>query len=398
MRINNNIMAMNTHRQLGIGAAKGERSTERLSSGIRINRAGDDAAGLAISEKMRAQIRGLGQASRNAQDGISMIQTAEGALGETHAILQRMRELAVQSSNDTNVAVDRGEIQKEMDEMAKEITRIANNTEFNTQKLINGGIDDAGIKSTKFHVGANASQDITLSINAMDAKSLGVSRDVKTATVSSGVDVTAATLTGTLGSGIVDGAEIAVTATLVSGASGAPDTFNVTFNVSGTSVVVSGLTGDETSIAAGGAYAGLTLTTDGAFTDTLAATVTISFSDAAAATFVSGALTGDAVTEAGIDVSTQEAASTAITTIQTAIETVSAERSKLGAYQNRLDHSIKNLDTSSENLQAAESRIRDVDMAAEMMEFTKNNILQQAAQAMLAQANQAPQGVLQLLR
>jgi flagellin len=139
MRINNNLMAMNTHRQLGMGAANGAKSTERLSSGLRINRAGDDAAGLAISEKMRAQIRGLGQASRNAQDGISMIQTAEGALSETHDILQRMRELATQASSDTNVAVDREEIQKEMNQLTSEVNRIGNTTEFNTQKLLNGG-------------------------------------------------------------------------------------------------------------------------------------------------------------------------------------------------------------------------------------------------------------------
>ena len=169
MRINNNIMAMNTYRQLGLGNAAGAKSMEKLSSGYRINRAGDDAAGLAISEKMRGQIRGLGQASRNAQDGISLIQTAEGALNETHAILQRMRELAVQSSTDTNTGIDRGEIQKEIDQLAEEITRIANTTEFNTQNLLGGKF--AG----KFHIGANEGQDITLSINAMDANTLAVS-------------------------------------------------------------------------------------------------------------------------------------------------------------------------------------------------------------------------------
>ena len=171
MRINNNIMALNTHRQLSINNSNTQKSLEKLSSGYRINRAGDDAAGLAISEKMRAQIRGLNMASKNAQDGISLIQTAEGALTETHAILQRMRELATQSANDTNIEVDRGEIQKEVDQLASEITRIANNTEFNTQKLLNGGIKDI-----KFHIGANEGQNISLGINAMDAYSLGISR------------------------------------------------------------------------------------------------------------------------------------------------------------------------------------------------------------------------------
>ncbi|MDW7674558.1 MAG: flagellin [Bacillota bacterium] len=508
MRINNNIMAMNTHRQLGANQANGSKSLEKLSSGLRINRAGDDAAGLAISEKMRGQIRGLNQAQRNAQDGISLIQTAEGALNETHSILQRMRELAVQSATDTNTSEDRAEIQKEVDELAKEITRIANNTEFNTQKLINGGIDANGISAAKFHVGANAAQDISLSIGAMDAKSLSVSRDVITPTLASGAtDVTAATVSGTVGSAIVDSASIGVTAAevaatsgsvvgattyanigalntalgdasgtaktidisvdggatqtitfnadytgagafadwgafetfvngqltgaTVSGADGAGLTFTssttgstssvaitadpnsitgsgtatagtdtsytVSLNDGSTTVNITGLAGTETSIAGTGAYAGLTLTTDGAFDENLAATVTISAETASAATFASGAKTADASTAAGIDVSTQSAASSAITTIQSAIETVSTERSKLGAYQNRLEHTISNLGTSSENLQAAESRIRDVDMAAEMMQFTKNNILQQAATAMLAQANQAPQSVLQLL-
>ena len=208
MRINHNIAALNTYRQLTIGGNNATKAMEKLSSGLRINRAGDDAAGLAISEKMRGQIRGLEQASRNAQDGISLIQTAEGALNETHSILQRMRELAVQAANDTNVQVDRIEIQKEVDELAKEITRIANNTEFNTQKLINGGITDGNVGSLKFHVGANAAQDITLSINAMDAKSLGVSRDLVTMSGTGAGIIGNVTFDSVVGGGIVDGATI----------------------------------------------------------------------------------------------------------------------------------------------------------------------------------------------
>jgi flagellin len=294
MRINHNIAALNTYRQLSNASNAQGKSMEKLSSGLRINKAGDDAAGLAISEKMRGQIRGLDMAAKNAQDATSMIQTAEGALNETHSILQRMRELAVQSSNDTNTDTDRSRLQEEVDELAKEITRISNTTEFNTQKLIDGTKDSNGIgASLTFHIGANASQNITLDIGAMDAKTLGVD--------------------------------------------------------------------DTTGTAATGAG-------------------------------------GDAVTNAGIDISSQGAADTAITAIQDAIDTVSAERSKLGAYSNRLEHTVNNLGTSSENLTAAESRIRDVDMAKEMMSQTKNSILSQAAQAMLAQANQQPQGVLQLLR
>lgn len=291
MIINNNIPAMNTYRQMGVNQKGAQNAMEKLSSGLRINKAGDDAAGLAISEKMRGQIRGLDQASRNAQDGISLIQTAEGALNETHSILQRMRELAVQASNDTNTATDRGELQKEMDQLIDEIDRIAKNTEFNTQNLL-GATDDDGFTGTAqsftFHIGANEGQKLQLSINSMASSHLGT--------------------------------EI-------------------------------GDDDDEVSI--------------------------------------------QDLKSTGI--STQANADAAITTINDAIEMVSAERSKLGATQNRLEHTINNLNTSSENLQAAESRIRDVDMAREVMEMTKNNILSQASQAMLAQANQAPQAVLQLL-
>ncbi|MCF7757110.1 flagellin Hag [Paenibacillus xylanexedens] len=295
MIINHNIAAMNTHRQLGANTANTNKAIEKLSSGLRINRAGDDAAGLAISEKMRGQIRGLDMATKNGQDSISLIQTAEGALNETHSILQRMRELAVQSSNDTNTDKDRTSLQNEVDELAKEITRISNTTEFNTKKLLNGFADGASdvtsAANLSFHIGANADQNISLTIKAMDAASLKV--------------------------------------------------------------------GDTTATSSG----------------------------AAAATAAGG-----------ISISSAVSANAAITVINAAIETVSTERSKLGAYQNRLEHTINNLGTTSENLSAAESRIRDVDMAKEMMNQTKNNILAQASQAMLAQANQQPQAVLQLLR
>jgi len=274
VRINHNIAALNTYRQLTANNVMQQKSLAKLSSGLRINSAADDAAGLAISEKMRGQIRGLEMASKNAQDGISLIQTAEGALNETHAILQRMRELAVQSANDTNTDADRAELQKEVDQLITEIDRIANNTEFNTKKLLDGSLSGSG-NGLMFHIGANSGQSIELNIAKMTAAGLGVS---------------------------------------------------------------------------------------------------------------------------GLTISSQSGADDAITIINNAIETVSAERSKLGAYQNRLEHTINNLGTASENLIAAESRIRDVDMAKEMMEFTKTNILSQAAQAMLAQANQLPQGVLQLLR
>ncbi|MBS4840282.1 MULTISPECIES: flagellin [Clostridium] len=277
MIINHNMNAMNAHRNSTINTTAAGKSMEKLSSGLRINRAGDDAAGLSISEKMRGQIRGLDQASRNSADGISMIQTAEGALQETHSILQRMRELSVQSANDTNVSVDRTAIKDEMTQLAAEIGRIKDNTQFNEQNLLDGTSGTGG--KVQIHVGANKDQKMEL-----DFTTKGINLDAI-----------------------------------------------------------------HTSVAAA-------------------------------------------------DASTQTGAETAIKTIDDALKDVSAGRSKLGAYQNRLEHTINNLDNASENLTASESRVRDVDMAKEMMNFSKNNILQQAAQAMLSQANQQPQNVLQLLR
>ncbi|MFD2369390.1 flagellin Hag [Brevibacillus sp. GCM10020057] len=272
MIINHNLTALNTYNRLTANNSMAAKAMEKLSSGLRINRAGDDAAGLAISEKMRAQIRGLDQASRNAQDGISLIQTAEGALSETHSILQRMRELAVQANNDTYTTTDRAKLGAEVVQLQKEINRIASQTEFNTKKLLKSGI------SVSFQVGANSGQIIGMSINKMDVSSL-------------------------------------------IGSKGVGSTFSTATNFSAI-----------------------------------------------------------------------------IANVNSAINKVSKERANFGAYQNRLEHTINNLNTASENLTSAESRIRDVDMAKEMMNFTKNNILSQAAQAMLAQANQQPQGVLQLLR
>lgn len=231
MIINHNIAALNTYRQLSSVNNATSRSLEKLSSGLQINRAGDDAAGLAISEKMRGQIRGLEQATRNAQDGISMIQTAEGALNETHSILQRMRELAVQSGNDTNTSTDRDEIQKEVDQLAKELTRISNNTEFNTQSLLNGAIQSTGgIDAVTFQIGANASQNLSLEIGAMDASTLGVARDVASASVSGATDVDSAELSGTLGTAITDGATLTLSAdaTAAAGTTGAVGGLTVT--------------------------------------------------------------------------------------------------------------------------------------------------------------------------
>lgn len=384
MRINNNLMAMNTHRQLGINSGAGAKSIEKLSSGYRINRAGDDAAGLAISEKMRGQIRGLNQASRNAQDAISLVQTAEGALNETHAILQRMRELAVQASNDTNTESDRGELQKEIDQLTKEIDRIANTTEFNTQKLLDGskkGLVEAedskatlqnnsNVSLTLGTVATNIADSFTVTITATEESSNFVSGNFKISVVGgNAASVTIADNQVSYGSSNIQFAE----GTLKELKSGESITISVKKAVTANTDVKDALSmqigansGQSILIGVGSMKA-----KDLGLRDT----------------------SGKA-----LDITDASKATGAITQINNALESVSTERSKLGAIQNRLEHTIKNLDTSAENLQASESRIRDVDMAKEMMEFTKNNILQQAAQAMLAQANQVPQGVLQLLQ
>jgi flagellin len=550
MRINNNIMALNAHRQLGINQTNASKSMERLSSGLRINRAGDDAAGLAISEKMRGQIRGLKQAQRNAQDGISLIQTAEGALNETHAILQRMRELAAQAANDTNVVVDRNEIQKEMNQLTSELNRIGNTTEFNTQKLLRGGgqitgeigsvastpgqaatsgthgytefeitgaleagdtIDVAGVTITVYATGAELaaanggagdlfgiSLESAATADAQAAAIRGMTFAGRTVSGSGAVvritqdtagtgDVSGPVLK-TSGSGAIDNIENVVgeaaspgvqgsTSFTITTALGAGDTISVageTITVYATDAdlaAANGGAGDLFGISLESAatadaqadairdmpFAGLTISGTGAeviITQTVAGTGDVTEPQLGNVAGVGynaalqiGANTGQSFTiqiddmralalevstkdntssrtvtvdgkdyavawtqnmdvtngtdstgaEYALDVSTHDNATAAIKVIDDAITTVSAERSKLGAYQNRLEHTISNLGTSAENLQAAESRIRDLDMAEEIMAFTKNNILQQAATAMLAQANMAPQSVLQLL-
>ena len=419
MRINNNIMAMNANRQLGINNNGMAKALEKLSSGLNINRAGDDAAGLAISEKMRGQIRGLNQASRNAQDGISLIQTAEGALNETHAILQRMRELAVQSANDTNVKVDRQAIQDEMDQLIEELDRISETTQFNTQTLLDGSFTGT------FQIGANEGQTVTLELNRMDSAGLGLlsynsiedgttSDNDKNALLADGTyTLNGTNLVDTKGNIVatydgnnkisVDSTEI-ITLSKAALANGAI----ITISDKGAKFDVKyalAKPDDSNNLGelAPGTYKieGSNVIKDGKLVGEFASgKITINGKEITEASlgFQSGALeAGVSFTIHGSDVSTRETAEGTITAIDKAIELVSKERSKLGAMQNRLEHTIKNLDTSAENLQAAESRIRDVDMAKEMMEFTKQSILQQAATAMLAQANQLPGSVLKLL-
>lgn len=275
MVVQHNLQAANTNRQLGITTSAQAKSTEKLSSGYKINRAADDAAGLSISEKMRSQIRGLNKASSNAQDGVSLVQTAEGALNETHSILQRMNELATQAANGTNTTVDRSAIKAELDQLTSEIDRIQSTTQFNTMNLLDGTFSGTTNKM-KLQVGALSGQSIDFSIANMCASKIGLKADLSVST-----------------------------------------------------------------FAKAGSY---------------------------------------------------------MKSVQDAIEVVSKQRSAMGAIQNRLEHTIANLDTTSENTQSAESRIRDTDMASEMVTYSKNNILAQAGQSMLAQANQSTQGVLSLLQ
>jgi len=348
-----------------------------LSSGLRINRAGDDAAGLAISEKMRGQIRGLEMASKNAQDGISLIQTAEGALTETHSILQRMRELAVQASSDTNEGVDRQKLQAEVDELSKEINRISTDTEFNNQKVLDGSFTDK-----TFHIGANSGQNIKISINDMSSETLGVN-GYATATTVGEIDITNTSTTEAFEVEYVKGDnDTAETTAKIDQKTGKVTVTLATDNAGA-------ITAKNQDVIDALKKAGINAElAKGKDADTVAKEVTAT----------SVAVATDVDDTKGIDISNQKAADKAITTINNALNKVSEERSKLGANQNRLEHTINNLGATAENLSAAESRIRDVDMAKEMMDFTKNNILTQAAQAMLAQANQQPQGVLQLLR
>lgn len=386
MIINHNMPALNTYNRLAFNNASTSKSLEKLSSGLRINRAGDDAAGLAISEKMRGQIRGLDQAGRNAQDSISLIQTAEGALTETHSILQRMRELAVQAGNDTNTTVDRGEIQKEINTLTDEIDRIANTTEFNTQKLLNG--DKVGLRD-------EIKGAVTSELNTQAAVTLSIASTTSLVTVTGTIVITRVKSNSTVGVGSVS--EYTV---------GDPNGLGATITGSSLSAITAGITVVATNLANMAVGESITIS----FTKYEAAKT-----DASKAMAMQiGANSGQSIlvginsmkaADIGVrngvnalDVTSYEDATAAVKTINNAIELVSAERSKLGATQNRLEHTINNLGTSSENLTAAESRIRDVDMAKEMMNFQKNSILSQAAQAMLAQANQQPQGVLQLLQ
>ena len=394
MIINHNMNAMNAHRNMNSSTIAQGKAMEKLSSGLRINRAADDAAGLAISEKMRSQIRGLNQASRNAQDGISMIQTAEGALSETQAIGQRMRELAVQSANGTYTDEDRALINQEFLQLKSEIDRIATDTEFNGNKVLNGSLSGKEISSGTGTVeGANAGNiklnDIFGDVDPEELAKLGEG-EFHVKVTSNGIDTVTIELIDNANFNDKKYVMDSFTIDAQNPAQG-----NETFELGGVQWELNGLDQIATNAPNG--------------------TVTFKFTNEAekkgdGVTLQVGANKNQSIGVSvdnmrsrelglgGVSVATAADAQDAIQLIDDAVSRVSSQRADLGATQNRLEHTIASTDNTAENLQASESRIRDVDMAKEMMNLTRLNVLQQASQAMLAQANQAPQNVLSILK
>ena len=392
MVIQHNLTAMNSNRQLGVITSGQAKSSEKLSSGYRINRAADDAAGLKISEKMRSQVRGLNRVSTNAQDGISLIQTAEGALNEAHSILQRMHELAVQGANDTNQDIDREAIDEELAALTQELDRISETTQFNKQNLLDGSFQDKNL-----HVGANANQKISIKIDNMDAAALGL-KDFAYYKGTETVSYSKMTYMGvsyTYDTSKSDAANRSAFKALLKSAGKAAFVDGMIALHSDGKYYLSDTTTNYTTLSAARAngksklgiqYAGLA-----------SAQWSSLLKNARKSSTTIGAF-GSKVTFSSPTVSDYDRANATLQAVQAAINIVSTQRSALGAIQNRLEHTVANLDNVAENTQAAESRIRDTDMAAEMVEYSKNNILAQAGQSMLAQANQATQGVLSLLQ
>jgi flagellin len=404
LRINQNIAAMNAYRNLSVTSGQMEKSLERLSSGFRINRAADDAAGLSISEGLRSQIGGLKVAVRNSQDAISVVQTAEGALTETTSILQRMRDLAVQASNGgSQDAKAQAAAQTEFSQLQGELDRIAKTTQFGGQKLLDVGVNGSSGYSGNFQVGANNTTDDRIDV-ALTAAAFGtpVTAAAATAATVAGTAVPGTYTGGTLTLSVDGGASFNVTVADDTAAATVASAINTAYQTasgsSGNIATVSGgaitLTSETT-----GATSSIQVATSS--TDSLTTALGFAETTTAGTAQVFGTATG--FDSAGLGVSGQSLTSTAnaraaIDYVDNAISNVSTARAQLGAYQNRFEHTINNLNVAVENLSASESRIRDTDMASEMVSFTRSQILSQAGTAMLAQANSAPQGVLQLLR
>lgn len=398
LRINQNISAMNAYRNLSVTSGQMEKSLERLSSGFRINRAADDASGLSISEGLRSQIGGLKVAVRNSQDAISVVQTAEGALTETTSILQRMRDLSVQAANGgSQDAKAQAAAQTEFSQLQGELDRIAKTTSFGGQKLLDVGVNGSTGYSGNFQVGANNTSDDQINV-ALTAAAFGTAVPAAAATAGKLVGTgTFAATAGTFDVTIDGGAAVTVTldgteanlgaiATKINTAVGS----TVAAAAGSGITLTSGTTGASSSVSVGN-FTGANTATNTGLTGT----------PTAGAAAVIGTATG--FDSAGLKVNSASLTSTtnarsAIDYVDNAISNISTARAQLGAYQNRFEHTINNLNVAVENLSASESRIRDTDMASEMVNFTRSQILSQAGTAMLAQANSAPQGVLQLLR
>lgn len=402
MVVRSNIMALNANRQLGMNNTQVSKSLEKLSSGFKINRAGDDASGLAISEKMKAQIKGLETASANSQDGISLVQTAEGALTEVHSMLNRMVELATKSANGTmQDDVDRDAIQSEVDALTSEIDRIGDSTNFNGINLLNGSLGG--------YIGGNAAAGgiVLNSIKVSGGSLLDTDAVILTGTATGGVSVKTVG-TDTTGSGASDiaGGVTGITFEgLSSSEHGKTYTLKAIVDESTASAAdVAKFKGMEITFTMGDTFAAadatFTIAADG--NGNIGNGLTLQIGDSSAAfnkmTVSVEDMRSAGLGISGLDVSTADSAASAIQTIKDAINKVSTNRADMGALQNRLEYTINNLDVSAENLTSANSRIRDTDMAKEMMNYTKMNVLTQAAQAMLAQANQQPQSILQLLQ
>lgn len=395
MVVQHNLTAMNANRQLGVTSGAQAKSAEKLSSGYKINRAGDDAAGLKISEKMRSQIRGLNKASDNAQDGISLIQTAEGALNESHSILQRMNELAVQGANDTNQSIDRDAINQELDALTEELNRISETTQFNKQNLLDGNFKDKNLQ-----VGANAKQKIAISIDCMNADALGLGKE----TVKQGgntpkkVVYNGMSFTYDKDKDVATNKSKAISAfqKAISQKIGSKSNFIAQYDdTTGSIYYKATIDGKEKRFADASTARTSYLADQKAI---VSKAINDDFQKYVKTSKASATAGGNGEIRNKARVDDYEAANNTITYVQNAINTVSTQRSALGALQNRLEHTVANLDNVSENTQSAESRIRDTDMASEMVQYSKNNILAQAGQSMLAQANQSTQGVLSLLQ
>lgn len=396
MVVQHNLTAMNANRQLGITSGAQAKSAEKLSSGYRINRAGDDAAGLKISEKMRSQIRGLNKASDNASDGVSLIQTAEGALNETHSILQRMNELAVQGANDTNQSIDRDAINDELSALTEELDRISETTQFNKQNLLDGTFTDK-----KLQVGANTNQNIAISIDNMNASTLGLTnisyRTTETGTAPDKVKYQGMSCAYDATKTKASNVKLAISNIKRQVSTATPSAaFAKQYDTQTGSVYYNGknASGVDTRYTTVGSAKKCTVSYN---KKQVSNDITGNFKDYVTTTSATAG-TSKAVQVGRPSVSDYETANATLSAVQNAINQVSTQRSALGALQNRLEHTIANLDNVSENTQSAESRIRDTDMADEMVTYSKNNILAQAGQSMLAQANQSTQGVLSLLQ